>query len=61
MISLICRMLKKQNKTKLIDREQIGGCHRWGVGRWGVGEEGQKVQTCSYKSWGCNVQHGDYS
>ena len=33
-----------------------------GVGK--MGEGGQKVQTASYeisKSWGCNVQHGDYS
>ena len=29
-----------------------------------MGEGGQKVQTSSCKinkSWGCNVQHGDYS
>ena len=29
-----------------------------------MGEEGRKAQTSSYKinkSWGCNVQHGDYS
>ena len=29
-----------------------------------MGEEGPKAQTSSYqisKSWGCNVQHGDYS
>ena len=29
-----------------------------------MGEGGQKVRTSSYKkskSWGCNVQHGDYS
>ena len=37
------------------------------VGRWGLGEMcegGQKVQTSNYKtnkSWGCNVQHGNYS
>ena len=34
----------------------------WGVGE--MGEGGQKVQTSSYKinkSWGCNVQHVDYS
>ena len=33
-----------------------------GVGK--TGEGGQVVQTSSYKinkSWGCNVQHGDYS
>ena len=33
-------------------------------GGWGVGEmdEGdQNVQISSYKSWVCNVQHGDYS
>ena len=29
-----------------------------------MGDGGQKLQTSSYKinkSWGCNVQHGDYS
>ena len=29
-----------------------------------MGEEGKMEQTSSYKinkSWGCNVQHGDYS
>ena len=29
-----------------------------------MGEKGQKVEISSYKmskSWGCNVQHGDYS
>ena len=34
----------------------------WGVGE--MGEGGEKVQTASYKinkSWGCNVQHVDYS
>ena len=34
----------------------------WGMGKMGEGV--QKVQTSSYKineSWGCNVQHGDYS
>ena len=36
-----------------------------GNGRVGkMGEGGQKVQTSSYnmnKSWGCNIQHGNYS
>ena len=55
--------LNKQTKNQAHKyREQIGG---WGgvavVGK--MGEGGQKVQTSSYKinkSWGCNVQHGDY-
>ena len=41
---------------------------RWegGVGRWAKGVKGldQEVQTSTYKinkSWGCNVQGGDYS
>lgn len=31
----------------------------WEVG--GLGEESQKVQTCTNKSQGCNVQPGDNS
>ena len=50
-------------------REKITHCQRWEVEveGWRVGkicEGGQKVQTSSYninKSWGCNVQHGDYN
>ena len=29
-----------------------------------MGEDGQKIETCSYKinkSWSCTVQHSDYS
>ena len=35
-------------------REQIGGCQRMAFGGWGNGEDGQSVQTSSYKigkSW----------
>lgn len=38
-------------------RDQIGGWERLGVG----GEQAQEVQTSSYKSGGCNVQHGNFS
>ena len=34
------------------------------TGRDEMGEGSQKVQNSNYKiskSWGCNVQHGDYS
>lgn len=63
--------LKKKsnnNKTKLIDtnnklvdtkRGQEGG-----RGHWWNGLSGQKIQSSGYKinkSWGCNVQHGNYS
>ena len=65
-------MASKKQKNKLTGME-----NRWLVargGQWGVGETseewekwvkgGQKVQTSSYKinkSWGCNVQRGNYS
>ena len=51
--------------SKLIDTENrlvIDRGSRWGVSK--MGEGSQKVQASSYKinkSWGCNVQHGDYS
>ena len=57
--------MESKNKNKLIDTE-----HRSVVakgGRWGLGEMGegsQKVYTSSYKinkSWGCNIQHDNYS
>ena len=51
----------KKNQTHGY-REQIGGCQRQELGE--MGEDGQKVQTFSYKItnfWGCNIQHGDYS
>ena len=43
---------------------KIAGCQRWGFGGSEMGESSQTEQTSSYKinkSWGCNVQHGDYS
>ena len=55
-------MKYKQNKiTKLLYSENRPlfdwrGCN--------LGEESQNVKTPSYKinkSWGCNVEHGDYS
>ena len=52
-------------KSKLIDsgkRFMIARDARWRVGK--MGEEGQKVQTFSYKlnkSWGYDLQHDDYS
>ena len=60
MISLICGIKEKEEKTPLIDTENRlvvtrgGG---WEVGKMGVGS--QKVQAFSYiinKAWGCNVQ-----
>ena len=54
---------KNKNQTHS-DREQTGGCHwRWVRGGQ-MGEVDQKVPTSSSKinrSWGCDVQHGDYS
>ena len=55
---------KTNEQTKLIDTgkrlvvaiEEGGEC--------GQKEGGQEVQTSSYKinkSWGCNIQHDDYS
>lgn len=57
----------KYNKTKKkLTVTETGGCqrcpHPQDVGE--MDEGSQKVQTSSYKintSWGCNVQHGDYS
>ena len=58
--------MSKRNKTKIIDTENRMVFAR-GEGVWGVGETGkgdQNIQASSYKtskSWGCNVQHSDYS
>ena len=57
-------MKMKKEKQHLIEREEIGGCQRGWVGDGQMGEGGQKEQTSSdiiNKSWGYNVQHGDYS
>ena len=60
--------MNKQNKTKLVDIEngmgQPGGGGLRGVDKMDKRGGGQEVQMPSYKinkSWGCNVQHGDYS
>ena len=45
-------------------RNQIGCYQRQGVVVSEICEGGQKVQTSNCKinkSWGCNIQHGDYS
>ena len=34
-------------------------CLSWPISEIGKGD--QKVQTSRYKSWGCNILHGDYS
>ena len=52
-----------QNKSHRY-REQIVDCQRgggWELGKMGEGD--QEIQTSHKinKSWGCNVQHGDYS
>ena len=50
MISLICGIKQQtQPQTRLIDREHIGGCQKWGVGVGEMGEGCPKVQTSSYK------------
>ena len=56
--------LKEKKKTKnILDIEnKLVVARGQVVGK--MGEGGQKVQTSSYKinkSWGCDVQHGDYS
>ena len=60
----------KEKKKTLIDTELVMSGNRLVVVRgesWQVGqmdEGGQKVQNSNYKiskSWGRNVQHGDYS
>lgn len=56
----------KKIKTKIIGIEK-GMLVVRGEGSWEgakQSEEGQEVQTSSYKinkPWGCHVQHGDYS
>lgn len=47
------RMSKTKTRTHRC-RERIGGCQRQGMK---TGESGQQVQTSSYKSWGCNIEH----
>ena len=70
MITLICGIWEgiKRSKPELVDTENILAVARVGVKRWGVtqqgwvgemGEDGQKIQTSSFKinkSWGCKVQ-----
>ena len=44
------------------DRLVVARGREWGVNK--MGRAGQKVPISNYnanKSWGCNVQHGDYS
>ena len=51
---------KQKKKNELTETEQIGDCQRQGMEE--MKEDGQKVQTSSYKInkfWGCNVQHDD--
>ena len=63
-LNLYKESLKK--KKKLIDTENRLVVTRFGENGVGgkMGEGGQKVQISRYKinkSWGCNIQHGDYS
>ena len=66
MFSLICRRLNKTNKQNQARRirEEIASCQRRGEG-WGeMDEEGQRIQTSSYRigqQRGRDAQHGDYS
>lgn len=57
MVSLICEIEGEKKKGKLIDREQIGDCHKGGRDGREMGEGGQPIQSSSYKIskfWGCN-------
>ena len=70
-LTYIWNVRKQKQKSQIPAhryREQIGGCQR--LGRDGaerqceMGEGSWKVQTSGYKiskSWGGNIQHGDYS
>ena len=65
-INTILSYLHVESKETQIHRyiERIGDCQWQGWGGSKMGERGQKVQTFRYKinkSWGCNLQHGDYS
>ena len=55
---------KRTNKQAHRYKEQTGVYRKQGMGGGQMGEGTQKIQTSSYKinkSWGCNVEHGDYS
>ena len=62
---LIYMWNKKKKKPELMHTEKrlvVARARTWGMDQ--TDEGGQKVQTSSYKiskSWGCNVQCGDYS
>lgn len=49
---------KAQRRHLIRDRKKQGTLG-WEVGE--MGEGGQKVHASSYKFWGCNVQHSEYS
>ena len=52
----------KQNEHAHSHREHIGDCRGGGWAKWV--KWGKNVQISSYKmnkSWGCNVQHANYS
>ena len=57
--------IQRTNQPKLIDTENRLVVARGGCGGWAkMDEVHQKMQTSSYKvnkSWGYNVQHGDYT
>ena len=61
----LIRVIKKENQAQRTDW-QLPEAGVGGIAHVGKMSEGvcQKVQNSSYKiskSWGCNVQHSDYS
>lgn len=54
-LTYVWNLKTRKTKTRTARfREQIGGCQRKGMR---TGESRQQVQTSSYKSWGCNIEH----
>ena len=50
---------KKESKAHTWRKTGRARGRSWGFGK--LGERSQKLQTSSYKSWGCNVLHSDSS
>ena len=66
LVLFTCALFKKKKKTeKWVQRckEQFGGLQRVNVVKMGWVKVAKKYKLPGLKlmSWGCNVQHGDYS
>ena len=56
--------MNKQNRNSLIDTENKLIISRW-EGNWGLGEKCEGIKkyklVVTKQSWGCKVQHKEYS